>query len=134
VRKSGGSTLQRPSRHPHTLRRPTSASMPAQSAAPPLPPGAKARALSPQELAAKVRDYEAFTNDVLKRKLQGINERRAKLEAERDELGELQQSVVTLQEVRFRVLCCAVLYCAVLCCAVAVVCCAACFLIVDFRD
>jgi hypothetical protein len=66
------------------------------------PPGAppSARALPPAELAAKVQEYEAFANDVLKRRLAGIGERRARYEAEREELAELQRGVRALREVR----------------------------------
>lgn len=58
----------------------------------------KARALSPQELSAKVLDYEAFVNDVLKKRLQAIGERRAALEAEMEELAELARGVAALEQ------------------------------------
>ena len=61
--------------------------------------GGKARTLSPQELSSKVLDYEVFVNDVLKKRLQAIGERRAALEAEREELAELARGVTALQQV-----------------------------------
>lgn len=65
-------------------------------------PAGKARALPPHELAAKVHEYEAFANDVLKHRLQTISARRTRLEAEREELAELQRSVATLRQVNAR--------------------------------
>ncbi|KAI8462874.1 MAG: Prefoldin subunit-domain-containing protein [Monoraphidium minutum] len=70
------------------------------AASPPPAPGApgRARALSPQELSAKVFEYEAFVDGVLKRRLAAAGARRARLEAEREELAELQRGMAALQQ------------------------------------
>lgn len=58
----------------------------------------KARALGPRELASKVQEYEAFANDVLRKKLDAVTQRRRQLEAERDEWVELQRGVTALHQ------------------------------------
>lgn len=65
--------------------------------APALPP--PHRLLRPSELAAKVRQYEAFANDVLKADLQRTVEARARLAAELEELEQLDRSLAQLREV-----------------------------------
>lgn len=64
--------------------------------------GGKARVLSPQELSSKVLEYEAFVNEVLKKRLKAVNERRARLEAEREELAELARGALQLHQARAR--------------------------------
>lgn len=63
------------------------------------PPRGRARALGPQEVAAKVAEYEAFANDVLKVRLDAITARRRKLQSEADEFGELARTVTSMHEV-----------------------------------
>ena len=77
--------------------RPPPAPAPPRPASPPRePPLPKARVLPPGELARKVRDYEAFANDVLKARLAAISARRARLEAEREELADLCRGLADL--------------------------------------
>lgn len=59
--------------------------------------------LPPQQLAAKVREYEQFANDVLKADLQKAVEQRAKAQAEIEELEQLRRNVQQLQEQRNKV-------------------------------
>lgn len=56
------------------------------------------RLMPAAELAAKVREYEQFANDVLKVDLQKTTAQRAQHQAEIDELEELRRNIQQLQE------------------------------------
>lgn len=56
-------------------------------------------ALSSAQVQAKVQQYEAFANDILKRDLQSVTEQRARYQMELEELDELGRSIEQLQQV-----------------------------------